>query len=311
MEIQARTSYNEGVSTDAGSEILKHLRPSQGRYRLEITSPHVLYLSEEQSDGYLAAMANRDYSGFHSETAIAIERHAAEIIGPSRAVQLIDLGPGFPDKAIPLGRHCRSRGVKLRYCAVDVNARFLDLATKEMAKYSAETQGIRALFEEAAPLIPASPDDHRILMLGLTFMNFAPARILSTLSELVPGGGSLLIAAQLIEGPASIPAIVRQYETDEARWVAFGPLKLLGAREEEVTYHVEFAEHRIEMSFAFRGAPPSPLKNLGLGSGDRVLTAISHRWTGAELRELLKKNLPGRECTHWSEGSTELVRIRA
>lgn len=296
------------MGSGLAEEVLRYIDKGQGNHDLVVTSPHVLYLSDAQADNYLEAMDNEDYSGFHSETTKLIEKHAGEIVGHPKGLYLVDLGPGFPDKAIPLGEYCRRAGVALSYCAVDVSEKFLRIATQEMKKYASQVKAVNSLFENAAPLIPEATGD-KLVMLGLTFMNFESAAIVKVLRQLAGCDGSILVAAQFVDGPAAIDPIIKQYETTEARAVAFGPLCILGIKEGDVVYHVEFAHKRIEMSFEFKTQPPKVLRDRGLSIGGRILTAISHRWTTAELEEILRSQLPEGRLRLWTLGSTALAHI--
>jgi hypothetical protein len=120
-------------------------------------------------------------------------------------------------------------------------------------------------------------------MIGLTFMNFEPDKILSTLRQIGPRGSRFLVASEMITSENTLERILSQYRVDEARKFAFGPLKLAGVAETAVEYDVAFANGRVEFVFRINDDVPKVLSDRGVRIGDRVKTAVSYRYAMSEL----------------------------
>ena len=94
--------------------------------------PHLLYQEGEQADAYLQAMKNPEYSdSFHSETVKIIAENKDKIFGISPEISLIDLGPGYPDKALAAAKWLNENS-SLDYYPVDVSQMYLDIAVDAM-----------------------------------------------------------------------------------------------------------------------------------------------------------------------------------
>lgn len=97
-------------------ETLKYLRQTSAN-TYELTEPHLLYLSGDQSQAYLNAMDDDAYSGtFHNATVEIIKNNLARFFPEDwQELSLIDLGPGYPDKSIPIADYFQSKGYILHH----------------------------------------------------------------------------------------------------------------------------------------------------------------------------------------------------
>ncbi len=278
--------------------------------RLLLIEPHLLYLSEEQSDRYLDAMNNPDYvNAFHSPTVQLIREHLDEILDDvTSEVSLIDLGPGFPDKSLPIAHEFQQRGIALDYYPVDISEPFLSIAAREMADFSRRTTPIHASFEECARLIaPHLRTEEILCMIGLTFMNFPPEEILPRLKEISAGRGQTLLASELVTKTNSTERILSHYRNAQTESVAFGPLKNLGFNPEAVRYEVAFNNSRVEMQFVVSNIPPDVQRRTSIHPGQRIVTAISYRYTHLELEQLLENTHSSHRTFLSSDKTTALV----
>lgn len=284
------------------SDIIKCLK-REGVDRWLLTEPHLLYLETVDAQNYLEAMKTSRYSsGFHSDAVKIITKYSGLIVGTRSRLCLVDLGPGYPDKTLPIAQYCKDKLVSLQYVPVDINQSFLDIATAEVRKYTTDIKPIQALFEECADKIPAAPSQDILVMIGLTFMNFSPNKILSLLKKLGGQHGRALIACEILSPGKSIDEILRRYRTPEAQEVAFNPIRSLGAVKDDITYSVEFKDGRIEMSFQLRRA----LANLPAGSN--IVTAVSYRYTESELRQYIQPHFNHMDFI-WSENTATVVGV--
>ncbi len=210
------------------TEIIKYLK-EDGSGKWLLIEPHLLYLQADSAKSYLRAMANSKYAtGFHSETVKVIASRTNDIVGDERHLCLVDLGPGYPDKAVPIASYCKEKQIKFDYVPVDINEFFLDIAVKEIKKYADNVVPIHALIEKCADKIPDTFRNNALVMIGLTFMNFPPAQILPLLKQIGGEGARVL---SLLRFLAMRKILMRSYEDIELqrhKKLLLVPLECLG-----------------------------------------------------------------------------------
>ncbi|MDP2600890.1 MAG: L-histidine N(alpha)-methyltransferase [Deltaproteobacteria bacterium] len=257
----------------------------------ELTEPHLLYLDDEQAVGYLKLMQDQSYSkSFHNETVQLIENHLNDLF-PSgeRSISLIDLGPGYPDKALPMAKFLRNKNTEIYYYPVDVSLKYLDLAKEEMAPFCKGVFPINALFESAYEQMPKDAYERPVfVMIGLTFMNFPGSSILQLLKQLArrQGGGWAIFATELITPQNQIDGILNAYRGETMGEFTFGPLRHLGFNYDRSTFEPIYENHRVEHRFTIEEEMPG----VPILKGDMVVTAISYRYSLDEITNILHKN---------------------
>ncbi|MBI4370333.1 MAG: L-histidine N(alpha)-methyltransferase [Elusimicrobia bacterium] len=295
---------------NADQEILKHLQWDSENSRFLLTEPHLLYLTRAQSQSYLDAMGNPEYSsGFHSATVEVIKANLPTILGKfTRKVSLIDLGPGYPDKSLPIGEYLKKNKAELYYYPVDVSDSFLGLACRYMRPFAANVVPIESRFEDCVSKLPQEAAQYELFVLiGLTFMNFHHSIILTLLNQIKGPSGKVILAAELLQENAHMEDVLQRYKSDAARDVAFGPLRHLRMRPEDADHLVSFHNSRIEMSFKLRGAIPPVLANKGVKSGDTIVTAVSYRYRMFKLQSLCKQYFSKFEIFTSKDNSTAVA----
>jgi uncharacterized SAM-dependent methyltransferase len=292
-------------------EVLRRLKPDLHRpgYFL-LNEPHLLYLSDEQSELYLDAMKSEDYSSsFHGPTVAILKANLDAIFADvGRAVSLIDLGPGYPDKSLPIVAFLKGRGIACTYVPVDISRKFLDLAAGTVAPLVERVCPVHAMFEACAGRIP--PEIYRdstYCMIGLTFMNFPPDDLLPLLKRLARDRGRVIVATELLTAAKTPEVILRSYRTDEARAVGFGPLEHLGLREGDVSYCPAFVNGRVELQYTLRRAPSGQTELLPLKAGHTVVTAVSYRYTRAELVAILERHFAAHRIFESDDGGAAVA----
>src|SRR4051812_16533992 len=123
-------------------ETFKHLTPYPGKSNsFLLIEPHLLYLGAQQADDYLELMKNPKYAeSFHSDTVKLIQREVLQLFpGNLKGVTLIDLGPGYPDKSLPIAASLINRKIALDYIPVDISERFLEIAEQHLKPLARST----------------------------------------------------------------------------------------------------------------------------------------------------------------------------
>ncbi|MEW6366505.1 MAG: L-histidine N(alpha)-methyltransferase [Acidobacteriota bacterium] len=276
---------------DLFQETIRFLKPDCTRPgHFLLTEPHLLYLSDDQADAYLDAMKSEAYSSsFHGPTVQIIKSNLAAIFSDIGAgVSLIDLGPGYPDKSLPMVRFLKDKAVPCRYVPIDISQPFLDLAVSHIEPFVERAYPVHEPFETCAGQIPAEIYQHTTYcMIGLTFMNFPPESLLPLLKRIAGDRGRVIIASELLTAQKTSEAVLMSYRTKEAQAVGFGPLRHLGIRENDVTYRPIFANGRVELHYRLEREPDRALQAAGLTSGHTIVTAVSYRYTHEQLEQLL------------------------
>lgn len=273
-------------------ETFKYLKPHP---RLTDTflliEPHLLYLNNSQAESYLELMNNPKYAeSFHSDTVKIIKRELSQLF-PNHLSEmtLIDLGPGYPDKSLPIAEYFKSMQIELDYVPVDVSRLFLDIADQNVKPLVRSTAPIQARFEDCRDHIPERfYQQTAFCMIGLTFMNFPPETFISLLKKIAGKNGAVIIASELLGADKTVEHILASYRNNEARNLLQGPLLNLGFDENMIEYDVQFNDSRVEMGFNLAQIPKGPLESAGLKKGSRVITGISYRYSKEELEKLLQ-----------------------
>lgn len=271
----------------------------------ELTEPHLLYLDSAQSEDYLKVMQDKNYStGFHNDTVELIESHLPDLFPHSTDISIIDLGPGYPDKSLPMAKFLKNRGQHVFYYPVDVSADYLKISEEAMRPFCQSIVPIQSLFETASQKINAEAYQKKVFVLiGLTFMNFPSQDIIKLLKSLSGPNGHVLFASELISEINSTEKIVSAYQGDAMRAFTFGPLKHLGFHEDQVTFKPIFQNQRVENRFHILEALPG----LDIKAFDTVVTAVSYRYTIQDLSHLTDVNFKNKKIWISKSSKTALV----
>lgn len=303
------------MQTDLSHKVLPYLKVDKKRkgYFL-LNEPHLLYLSDEQSNLYLDVMKSEDYSAsFHGPTVEIINKALSDLFSETgKGVTLIDMGPGYPDKSLPMVRYLKDRQVPCVYVPVDISRSFLDIAAQHVRPYVERVHPVHAPFEECRAFIPG--DVYRytaFCMIGLTFMNFFPEKLLPLLKNIAGENGFVIVASELLTSQKSPDVVLASYRTREAQDFGFGPLKLLGLRQDRVTYQPQFVNGRVELQYCLTQDPGGNLVQTGMKSGDTVVTAVSYRYTTGQLSSLLEQYFRRHQMFISRDGGTALALARS
>jgi hypothetical protein len=258
---------------------------NRGESVIWLDRPFNLYLLERQADSYLGLMRSAVYGeGFHATIRTLIEENSAALLAGLRPpLDLIDLGPGYPDKTLPLlSRMCRE-GIRGRYVPVDISCRFLNLAAETCCGFGLSVQPLHLLFEELPARLGAIGPS-RLIIFGVTFMNYEPDIACRLLSQLMRPGDIALIAVELLR-QGCLESAMAPYRSEEARAFNFIPLDILGIPAASVEYFVQFERGRIEMGFELTRSVRT--QACRLDAGRRIMTSFSCRSTMTELQTLI------------------------
>jgi len=262
-------------------------------------NPKNLYLTDSQSKIYLELMGDIRYSSrFHDKTETLIKTNSKKIIDHFNedSLLIIDLGPGYPSKTFPIIDDLKKQKKEIEYWGVDINQHFANIAKRTMLKRGISHSFSKIIsFEVTADALKKSGTNcQKLIIIGLTFMNFEPGYILNILKSCASGEKDVCLTAVECADNAKPLILMKPYKTKEVERFLFIPLSFLGVKESEVSYNVEFHAQRIEMFFIFNKVPPL-LKEKGIKEGDKIITAISYRYTTKQYQDLLRSRFTKNE----------------
>ncbi len=288
------------TDTQLKNEILSYL-VKHNDLEWEITGHHLLYLKAEK---YLDLMANATYAeGFHCNTVEIIEANVGQIFKDLNEVNLIDLGPGYPDKSLPIAKFLFGKSL-LNYFPVDISPTYLKIAEDEMKPYCTKITPINLKFEDLKNANAFKNLKNPYIMIGLTFMNFNCDNILTLLKEVINNNGNVIFASEL--KTKNTQEIIQQYLNEETKNFAFTPLEILGFNQNLFTYDAAFNNNRIEISFIAKS--DIELENIFLSKGTKIITAISNRYSPENIENLASKYFKNYQL-YFSKSKTTVVAV--
>eukprot|EP00760_Papus_ankaliazontas_P011056 PhM_4_TR14640/c0_g1_i1/m.34006 len=281
----------------------------------ELIEPHLLYLTDEQSQHYaeIQTAASSTYKdGFHRDTIELIEANVGVVPPlPSTSMLIVDLGPGYPDKTLPIVEHAHHNGVVTTYCAVDISAEFSTSACSVVAPFVAATHPVCATFEDFArdmdkylSTVVESRFDAAIVFLGLTIMNFpaetSHAWLHMVLSKLLARAGAvhIVVASEVLTAANTPDDVVKAYSATSHAMdsFVFGPLRNIGVARGDADAVCRFNSdaRRVEYGFKFNTNVTLTKPNgdaFRFHANDWVVVAVSYRRTVDEFRQVVRSLL--------------------
>jgi len=283
----------QALEAQIGEQLARTPAPSV----VDLSQPYNMYLTAAQAQSYLVLMKDDTYrTPFHDPIKNLFGKYAGDLLqlldGP---LALIDLGPGLPDKTLPLFAYLKRSSIACTYVPVDISQHFLGLAASMAQSQGFVALPLNCLFEEIAHNLPSVLSQlgarSALVIFGLTFMNYSPERVSRLLADLGPMVNRVVVAAEL-HTPPSPEHILLPYRTTAAEDFNFQVLKLMRWKRSDFNYEVRFVENHIEMGFSSK--LPVALGSSGhvLKPSTYVLTAVSYRYTSRQLRAFLTPLFP-------------------
>ena len=325
MDGPSRDAEHEPTSVPSSSELIRspggtlrsQLRsifragPAEPSQRIfSMAAPFNLYLHDTQADLYIDTIRDPVFRrAIYDPLLHTIQTNASSLVPPPGLdVDFIDLGPGFPDKSLPLVELVATTARSIRYIPVDISRRFLDITASFFRDRHLAVHPLHLLFEELPSRLQDAaeypPNRFRLFNLGLTFDNYPPSEILYLLGALLNSDSQAIIASALI-GPDP-ETVLAPYKSAKARQFNFLVLEYAGLREEDFSYEVFLVDSAIHMGFRAKA-------NVDIGqgtcirAGDAIITSISFRYALQELKNLLT---PAFACTFFPSTSMQVCVAR-
>jgi|ERR1041385_7510360 uncharacterized SAM-dependent methyltransferase len=265
----------------------------EGRKEIWLDQPSNLYLSEDQANVYLNLMDDPRYAeAFHDPVKMIISAARNMIVaGLKEPIDILDLGPGYPDKTFPILDLFKSGNLTGRYVPVDINRQFLNIAETAAIPFGVLTHPLHCLFETLPEILNSSDftsAGSRLVLLGLTFMNYRPTTILPLLQKLTRPSDTVVVATELFNEQDKA-TLIERYRINAAKELNLSVIRALAIPSSTVDYMARWSRNRIEMGFKVNQAI-TLTNDLILQKGLRILTAISYRYTLDGFRNRLQRH---------------------
>ncbi|MBW2996503.1 L-histidine N(alpha)-methyltransferase [Candidatus Woesearchaeota archaeon] len=258
------------------------------------------YLTPEQAQGYLDLEQSPEYKeGLIQAEIDLIETNLDTILSqlPEQKYNLVDLGCGNGEKAAMFIEKLEKK-LGVRYCPVDISSYMVSKALKTMNKLDidcvVECKENISDFENLTNVMPAfrrgGYEGSLILLLGNTIGNFDREDILEGIYQSMYPNDFLLIGTELRNGKKS-KDIIKEYDSELVNNFLIHLPKHLDLTEKDVRLEVEFNKDRVDLFYKLkRDKTIAHLgKSIEFKTGDKILAAISYKYTQNELSKLLEK----------------------
>lgn len=193
----------------------------------------------------------------------------------------VDLGPGTAHKEQFIFDVAHAQDKKLHYVPVDINNRYLAMASEYATAQQIPTHPIQSPFEELPTRI-SSVRPH-FVSLGLTFSNYNPKDIFPLLTSIAGKNGHIFVDVQVRER-SDMQRLTEMYGRD-VRGVSDPKIPLLGL-DVESDISDRTTDDGIRMWYTLRKSNPE-LEQCGIHAGDKLLMFQSLRYTKKSFEKLL------------------------
>ncbi|MEK6928944.1 MAG: L-histidine N(alpha)-methyltransferase [Nanoarchaeota archaeon] len=283
-------------------ELLKRGYSLDGKTRVwNIADSKLWYLIPEQAQAYLDLVSTASYKKQVGPKELTLlNEYLNEIIKEAgmKPLNIIDLGCGDGKKAAIFLREMQNKGIKVRYCPIDISGHMVKHAIKEVEKIdNAEIIKVQwniSDFENLQNVVPLlKRDEYKtnfFLLLGNTFGNFETHELLYSVRNSMRDGDLILIGNGLNNYKME-EDIVKSCRENPLRNEFFSLiLKLIGFKKDQIEYCVRFKNDRLEtfytvlkdFTISFRD------KKLKFDKGDQIIVGFAYHYKKDEFISYLK-----------------------
>ncbi len=279
-------------------ELAKQL-PVDGAWKLD--EPKLWWTTRQQLKAY-SAVAQSSYHGIINEIEDMLVGSIDDIIEQMPlSFSVIDLGCGSGEKGELVVRKAKQLHREVAYMPVDINPGYTAQATS-LVSALAPTNPMSIDFMESE--LPRQAQPALILLLGNTYGNFQPRRILPRLHRQMREEDVLAVNLQL--GDSGLESTLVNYHTVKIENWAWEMMKALGFSREAASYRLRYnrQERRIEFGYDLLAVPPR-LREIGMLPGDSMALIVTRKPSREQLISELSPYFAVR--LYEREGSSQVI----
>jgi uncharacterized SAM-dependent methyltransferase len=283
-------------------ELLRRGYSLEGNTRVwNIADSKLWYLTPEQAQGYLDLVDTHAYKKkVGPKEWTLLEESMDDVLEElgDKPLNLVDLGCGNGKKANLFLQAFKNKGIKVRYCPIDISAHMVKKAIDEVSAQGT-TDIIKVHwnisdFENLQNVIPLLRTDgfkrNFFLLLGNTFGNFETHELLYAIRNAMREGDVLLIGNG-INNHKMEEDIVKSCRENPLRDTFFSLiLKLTGLKKENLHYGVRFKNDRLETYYTITKDCTIAFqdKKIDFYKGDQIIVAFAYHYEHDDLLSFLK-----------------------
>ena len=271
-------------------ELIKRGYSLEGDTRTwNISDSKLWYLTPKQAQAYLDLENSKRYKkGVVNSEFTLVEDNISEIlmkIGESK-INVIDLGCGDGKKGAHIIEHLMKKGIKVRYCPIDISGYMVKKAIQTISKLNIEDV-IESQFnisdfenlENVSPLLRKGEYKRSLfLLLGYTLGNFEIHDILYQIRSAMKGNDLLLIVDGLKNSKWEERANTAKEDLKANTFISLTTLQL-GLTKNEIEFGSRYKNSRIEFYSTIKTDKIIEFQNrkVEFNKGDKIIIAVAYK----------------------------------
>ena len=281
-------------------ELIKRGYSLEGKTRVwNIADSKLWYLTPEQAQAFLDLEKSKDYQGDVIQKEVdLIKANMEKLVRriKSKAVNIIDLGCGDGKKAVLFIQNLTKKGIKVRYCPIDISNYMVEKALEQVRKLNMseviECQWNISDFENLENITSLLRKEkvgcNIFLLLGNTLGNFEINELMYEIRSSMREGDVLVIGNGL--DTRKPDAILKAYNNDLLDNLLIRTLTQIGLKRDELEYSARFRNSRVEMYYTMKKDKKIEFldKHVNLNKGDQIVVAVSYKYDKSDFKSFMK-----------------------
>lgn len=280
-------------------ELIKRGYSLEGKTRVwNIADSKLWYLTPDQAQAYLDLEDSKEYDKNVIQKELdLLEQNMDRIVKQVKghAVNIVDLGCGDGSKAIIFINSLKEKGIKIRYCPIDISdymvGKALDTVKRLNVGEVVECQWNISDFENLENIIGLlrrqKPGPNLFLLLGNTLGNFEINELMYEVRSSMHEGDVLVIGNGLDN--RKIEDILKSYGTKEVdKFLGYIPNQL-GLGKDDATLGVRFKNSRVELYYALKKKKTIKFqdKEVNFDIGDQIVVSVSYKYDKSDFKSFM------------------------
>jgi len=263
---------------------IRRYSTTQRRPALDLSISSNLYLTDQQGVWFENVMDDLQYQLSVSDALSSGENALLDLLNRTklrskhRRIAVVDCGPASPQESIRKLTKLMRSVIVAQYVAIDMNDHLLSKIKSQVSgALGIPSKFIQSRFEDLhQDSLGDTAAEDTLLLFGSTEVNYETDELAGVLQNFCTPD-MLLAFEGLIRTNGGTPV---GYESEAVQRFAFGPLWLLGAKQEQFEFNPFFLDDRIILEFRAKGQIDLGVSGYPpLREGDAVWTAFSRRPT--------------------------------
>jgi len=292
---------NQQINDLIFKELIKRGYSLEGNTRIwDISDSKLWYLTPRQSELYLELENSKEYKkGVVNSEFVLVEENIEKMlsgIGEGK-INVIDLGCGDGEKGAHIVEHLMKKGIKVRYCPIDISGYMVKKAIQTISKLNVEGV-IESQFnisdfenlENISPLLREGEYKRSLfLLLGYTLGNFEIHDILYQIRNAMKGNDLLVIVDGIENSKWEERADNAKKDSKTDAFLKLTALQL-GLTENEIEFGSRYKNSRIEFYYTIKKNKIIEFQNrrVDFNKGDQIIIAVASKHDRDELLASLK-----------------------